>query len=153
MTKSIHVVADGKISFFFMAEWCSVAPLFMDSGLCLFLCLGTNKLLTYLGCCNNGLFFFKLTMFRKISMFSCLFLGLISNIFLSFSVINCTASQFTCVSNGQCISKIYHCDGIFDCDDHSDETNCRKYHIPSMFQVTGSFLNYQDCSYHRFSLR
>ncbi|OWK11616.1 hypothetical protein Celaphus_00003421, partial [Cervus elaphus hippelaphus] len=39
-------------------------------------------------------------------------------------MINCTASQFTCVSNGQCISKMYHCDGIFDCDDHSDETDC-----------------------------
>ena len=24
MTKSIHIVADGKISFFFMAEWCSI---------------------------------------------------------------------------------------------------------------------------------
>uniref|UniRef100_A0A4W2GWF9 LDL receptor related protein 2 n=1 Tax=Bos indicus x Bos taurus TaxID=30522 RepID=A0A4W2GWF9_BOBOX len=39
-------------------------------------------------------------------------------------VINCTASQFTCVSNGQCISKTYRCDGVFDCDDHSDETDC-----------------------------
>uniref|UniRef100_A0A452F8B2 Low-density lipoprotein receptor-related protein 2 n=1 Tax=Capra hircus TaxID=9925 RepID=A0A452F8B2_CAPHI len=39
-------------------------------------------------------------------------------------IINCTASQFTCVSNGQCISKTYRCDGVFDCDDHSDETDC-----------------------------
>ncbi|KAI4544121.1 hypothetical protein MG293_004387 [Ovis ammon polii] len=41
-------------------------------------------------------------------------------------IINCTASQFTCVSNGQCISKTYRCDGVFDCDDHSDETDCHQ---------------------------
>lgn len=49
--------------------------------------------------------------------------------FFSFLVINCTASQFKCASEGRCISNMYHCDGVFDCDDHSDEVDCRKYHI------------------------
>uniref|UniRef100_A0A8C6B9V0 Low-density lipoprotein receptor-related protein 2 n=1 Tax=Monodon monoceros TaxID=40151 RepID=A0A8C6B9V0_MONMO len=39
-------------------------------------------------------------------------------------IINCTASQFKCVSNGNCISNTYRCDGVFDCNDHSDETDC-----------------------------
>uniref|UniRef100_A0A8C9DCQ9 LDL receptor related protein 2 n=1 Tax=Panthera leo TaxID=9689 RepID=A0A8C9DCQ9_PANLE len=39
-------------------------------------------------------------------------------------VINCTASQFKCASEGRCISNIYRCDGVFDCNDHSDEVDC-----------------------------
>lgn len=30
---------------------------------------------------------------------------------------------------------MYHCDGVFDCSDHSDEKDCRKYHAVSRFQV------------------
>lgn len=115
MTKSIHVVADGKISFFSMAEWCPIVCKYI-----------------------SHIFFIYSSVYRQISCLPILaivimvyfyswclenfevqlFLGLISNIFLSFSVINCTASQFTCVSNGQCISKTYRQDGVFDCDDH-----------------------------------
>lgn len=42
-------------------------------------------------------------------------------------VYNCTASEFKCASGDQCIRTIYQCDGVFDCNDHSDEANCRKY--------------------------
>ncbi|XP_062513500.1 SCO-spondin-like [Corticium candelabrum] len=35
----------------------------------------------------------------------------------------CLSSEFTCSSN-QCIPLDYHCDGIADCTDGSDETNC-----------------------------
>ncbi|XP_033761285.1 SCO-spondin-like isoform X2 [Pecten maximus] len=36
---------------------------------------------------------------------------------------NCTEEEFTC-SDGKCISNIYECDTIHDCNDGSDENNC-----------------------------
>lgn len=48
------------------------------------------------------------------------------SIFFFCLVFNCTASQFACATGNQCIGSYYQCDGVFDCNDHSDETNCRK---------------------------
>lgn len=39
--------------------------------------------------------------------------------------VECRASEFRC-SDGQCINLDWRCDGDADCDDHSDEINCRK---------------------------
>lgn len=47
--------------------------------------------------------------------------------FFPFLVYNCSGTEFKCVSGDQCISSYYQCDGVFDCNDHSDETDCRKY--------------------------
>lgn len=35
----------------------------------------------------------------------------------------CSADQFQCLDS-KCVDKDWHCDGDFDCDDHSDELNC-----------------------------
>jgi len=37
----------------------------------------------------------------------------------------CAQDQFTC-SDGNCISKLYICDGIPDCSHHDDEVNCNQ---------------------------
>lgn len=39
---------------------------------------------------------------------------------------NCTESEFRC-DNGKCISSSWHCNGEYNCDDHSDEMNCSKF--------------------------
>ncbi len=38
--------------------------------------------------------------------------------------ITCSAAQFKCANNNQCIHESYKCDGIPDCDDRSDEQGC-----------------------------
>ena len=40
------------------------------------------------------------------------------------TTVPCQDDQFTCQSNGQCISKSARCDGTRDCKDGSDESGC-----------------------------
>lgn len=41
----------------------------------------------------------------------------------------CNNYQFKC-KNGECILKSWHCDGVTDCEDGSDEKNCNsKIHV------------------------
>lgn len=39
----------------------------------------------------------------------------------------CNAEEFTC-GNGKCIPLSLKCDRNYDCEDQSDERNCRKFH-------------------------
>jgi hypothetical protein len=39
--------------------------------------------------------------------------------------VECRSTEYLC-SDGQCINLDWRCDGDEDCDDKSDETNCRK---------------------------
>lgn len=38
----------------------------------------------------------------------------------------CEPNEFKC-KNGRCALKLWRCDGDNDCEDHSDETDCREY--------------------------
>ena len=40
----------------------------------------------------------------------------------------CRVTEFLC-NNGQCIHQDWRCDGDFDCEDFSDESNCRMYYL------------------------
>ena len=42
-----------------------------------------------------------------------------------FAASTCTSDQFKC-DDDKCIDRDWHCDGDFDCDDHSDEFHCKK---------------------------
>lgn len=44
---------------------------------------------------------------------------------ICFTVTECTAGQFKCHESGICIEKIFKCNGIRNCNDGSDEKNCR----------------------------
>ena len=48
-----------------------------------------------------------------------------SNMTVAFADRVCSYYSFRC-QNGQCISFHLWCDGQYDCDDGSDETNCGK---------------------------
>lgn len=41
------------------------------------------------------------------------------------SVIECSEDEFHCVIDGLCIPERWRCDGDKDCDDGSDEKNCK----------------------------
>ena len=38
----------------------------------------------------------------------------------------CNTGEFLC-KNGMCINEAWSCDGDIDCDDQSDEENCREF--------------------------
>lgn len=40
------------------------------------------------------------------------------------SVIECSAEEFHCVTDGTCIPERWRCDGDKDCEDASDEKDC-----------------------------
>ena len=44
-------------------------------------------------------------------------------------ILACRDGEFTCVSNGQCIPETFKCNRRDDCEDGSDEENCRKYSL------------------------
>ena len=39
----------------------------------------------------------------------------------------CPKDMFKCVRSGMCIPNTWKCDRTSDCDDSSDEQNCRKF--------------------------
>lgn len=43
--------------------------------------------------------------------------------------LNCGEFQWSCVSKTQCISMAWRCDGMEDCDDRSDETECQLHNM------------------------
>lgn len=53
-----------------------------------------------------------------------------ANLFLLFypSLCRCTGDEFMC-TDGNCVSVSFRCDGDPDCDDASDEADCRKYSL------------------------
>ena len=53
---------------------------------------------------------------------------LLINFFFSATI--CTSDQFQC-QDQKCIDKDWHCDSDFDCDDHSDEIECKKNSRPN----------------------
>lgn len=48
---------------------------------------------------------------------------------------NCSESEFRC-GNGKCIKGAFKCDGQFQCEDRSDEENCRLKCKKNEFQCT-----------------
>ena len=42
---------------------------------------------------------------------------------------SCYGDEFMCVKSKKCIWKTWVCDHDNDCDDGSDEVNCREYNI------------------------
>ena len=43
---------------------------------------------------------------------------------------DCATGEFQCVSDRRCIPESRRCDNRRDCEDGSDEANCRKYKCP-----------------------
>lgn len=50
----------------------------------------------------------------------------------------CRITEFLC-NNGQCINHDLRCDGDFDCDDFSDESNCRMYYYYYYYSIIDFF--------------
>ena len=40
---------------------------------------------------------------------------------------SCATNEWQCQSGDECIKTEYHCDGLADCTDVSDEVGCGKY--------------------------
>lgn len=56
-----------------------------------------------------------------------LFMSLFTRFILQlFSGDQCERDQFTCESDSTCIPLAWHCNGLADCQDKSDELNCSK---------------------------
>ena len=45
---------------------------------------------------------------------------------LTFDITVCFPGTFRCKDGGKCIKDSLKCDGVGDCDDNSDESNCGK---------------------------
>lgn len=44
-----------------------------------------------------------------------------------FLFLGCRSDEFTCISDGKCVPRTDRCNRRRDCQDGSDESDCRKY--------------------------